>query len=70
MNDETKVEVDLKKPEVTNNEQMVDVKPGVATVVIPSKPVEPKKEEPAAPAIDLSEANEKLKDILSSKDSK
>ena len=31
---------------------------------------EPKKEEPAAPAIDLSEANEKLKDILSSKDSK
>ena len=45
MNDETKVEVDMKKPEVTNNEQMVDVKPGVATVVIPSKPVEPKKEE-------------------------
>ncbi|KAK8819844.1 hypothetical protein WA538_001949 [Blastocystis sp. DL] len=45
MNDETKVEVDLKKPEVTNNEQMVDVKPGVTTVVIPSKPVEQKTEE-------------------------
>lgn len=45
MNDETKVEVDLKKPEMTNNEQMVDVKPGVTTVVIPSKPVEEKTEE-------------------------
>lgn len=45
MNDETKVDVDLKKPEVTNNEQMVDVKPGVTTVVIPSKPVEQKTEE-------------------------
>ena len=30
----------------------------------------PEKDEPAAPKIDLSEANEKLKDILSSRDAK
>lgn len=40
LNDNSKIDVEVKKTEVLNNELMVDVKSGHSSVVIPSKPVE------------------------------
>ena len=40
MNENNHVDMDAKKPDVTNNELMVDIKTGPSSVVIPSKPSE------------------------------
>ena len=38
LNDNSKVDVEVKKTEVMNNELLVDVKSEMSSVVIPSKP--------------------------------
>ena len=40
MNENNHVDMDAKKPEVANNELMVEMKAGPSSVVIPSKPSE------------------------------
>ena len=40
LNDNSKVDVEIKKPEVMNNELMVDVKSELSSAVIPSKPAD------------------------------